>query len=138
MNPTTSLSLPELEHRRQQIQSELSRLGVMRQGSLSESYRKCGKPSCHCARENGLKHGPFFTLTRKDEHQKTVGQAIPPRFLEITRSQVQEYHRFKDLCRKLITVNDAIGVLTIRHSQDSSIDDSPQTAEKTGRGPLTR
>lgn len=126
----TLTSLPDLERRRQQLQTEISQLGLMRQGSLSESYRKCGKPSCHCAREDGLKHGPFYILTRKDEHQKTVGQAIPPDFLDITRLQIQEYHHFRNLCRELVNINDAICALTIRQPRSASPEETSQTAEK--------
>ena len=129
----TWTSLPELEHRRQEIQTEISQLGLMRQGSLSETYRKCGKPTCHCARKDGAKHGPIYLLTRKDEHQKTVGQAIPPAFLDITRTQIQEYHHFRDLCQELVAVNDAICALTIRKPQESPPDEAARTAEKKTR-----
>lgn len=129
----TWTSLPELEHRRQEIQTEISQLGLMRQGSLSESYRKCGKPSCHCAREDGAKHGPIYILTRKDEHQKTVAQAIPPDFLDITRDQIQEYQRFRALCRELVNINDAICALTLRHHREVSAEERTQTAEKKPR-----
>ena len=42
--------LAELERRRAELYAELGLVGDFRQGSLNESFRKCGKPNCACAR----------------------------------------------------------------------------------------
>ena len=46
-----SASISELEARRDRLRAELGAVGDLRPGTLVERYRKCGKPSCHCARE---------------------------------------------------------------------------------------
>ena len=44
------LSLPELEAERDRLYTQLAGVGDFRRGSVSENYRKCGKPNCACAR----------------------------------------------------------------------------------------
>jgi len=45
----TQPSLPELEAERDRLYAQLSTVGDFRRGSVSENYRKCGKPNCACA-----------------------------------------------------------------------------------------
>ena len=87
----------------------------MRLGTLSESYRKCGKPTCHCAREGDPKHGPFYLLYRRGKEQKAIGHAIPSQYIEITQEQVAECHRFRELCREYMEVNEQICDLKLRN-----------------------
>lgn len=111
-------TLQSLEARRDQLKQDILTLGNMRPGSLTQFYRKCGKPSCACARDGGPKHGPAFQVTWKAEHQKTVAQSIPERFLETTRQQIDEYHRFRTLCKELVSVNEQICRLKIHQSRE--------------------
>ena len=46
-----SASISELEARRDRLRAETGAVGDLRSGTLVKRYRKCGKPSCHCARE---------------------------------------------------------------------------------------
>ena len=45
----TEPSLPELEAERDRLYAQLSKVGDFRRGSVSENYRRCGKPNCACA-----------------------------------------------------------------------------------------
>ena len=53
-------SLPELEGERDRLYAQLSAVGDFRRGSVSENYRKCGKPNCACAAADHPGHGPRF------------------------------------------------------------------------------
>ena len=59
-------------------------------------------------------------LTRKDASQKTVGQAIPVRFVDVTREQIKEYHRFKELSKELLEVNEQVCDLKLKNPDESS------------------
>ena len=115
-------TLQDLGQKRDRLKQALMEIEEMRQGSLSESYRKCGKPTCHCAREGDPGHGPFYVLTRKDASQKTVGRAIPLRFVDVTQEQIKEYHRFKELSKELLEVNEQICDLKLQESREGSSD----------------
>jgi len=58
-------SLPELESRRAGLFARLAAIGDFRRGSITENYRRCGKPNCACARPGHRGHGPQYNLTRR-------------------------------------------------------------------------
>ena len=100
--------LEVLQVKREQLKARLVEIGDMRPGSLVERFRKCGKPTCHCAEKNAPGHGPCYSLTHAVEG-KTVTRVIPKgAAVEHTRQQIAEYHRFRELVRELITVSTQI------------------------------
>ena len=60
----TEPSLPELVAERDRLYAQLSVVGDFRRGSVSENWRKCGKPNCACAQPDHPGHGPRFLWTR--------------------------------------------------------------------------
>ena len=99
--------LRELDRRRQDVKAKLMGLGNMRQGSLAERFRKCGKTQCRCAREDSYVHGPSWSLTRAVKG-KTVTRIIPARSVAETRAQLAEYREFRRLAQELVDVNEKI------------------------------
>ena len=101
-------SLPELEAERSQILRQFTTLGDLRTGSICAVPRRCGKPTCHCAKPNDPGHDPQVRLTRKVEG-KTVAESFPsPAAWRKAQSEVDEYHRFQKLSTELISVNEKI------------------------------
>ena len=58
-------SLTDLEPERAKLLEQFLGLGDFRPGSITASVRRCGKPSCHCAKPNDPGHEPQFRLSRK-------------------------------------------------------------------------
>jgi hypothetical protein len=109
--------LEALQRQRDQLKSQLSQIGEMRPGSLVGRFRKCGKPSCHCARKGAKGHGPSYSLTRPVEG-KTVTRIIPAGpAVEQTRQQLEEYHRFRQLVQQLLAVSEQICDWQLRHAE---------------------
>jgi hypothetical protein len=96
-----------LRKRRDEIREELARIGDLRPGSLVGRYRKCGRPNCHCAEEEGGGHGPSWSLTRKVDG-KTVTRIIPPRAISQTQKQIAEYKRLRNLTGELVEVSEKL------------------------------
>lgn len=107
-------TIEQLKAQRHTILRQFANVGDFRPGSLSENYRKCGRPSCRCARQDGPGH-PAWLLTRKVKG-KSANRHIPNHALETTRQQVEQYHHFMDLVRQYAEVNDAICELRL-HSK---------------------
>src|SRR6266849_2957776 len=84
----TEPSLPELEAERDRLYAQLSRVGDFRRGSVSENYRKCGKPNCACAQPDHPGHGPRFLWTRTARGRGTVGRQLAAREVEKVRREV--------------------------------------------------
>lgn len=99
--------IQELEQERDELKGRLAAIRDMRQGSLVERYRRCGKQTCHCAQEGARGHGPSWSLTRGVEG-KTVTRIIPSHAVERTREQIAEFHKFRELTRKLVEVNERL------------------------------
>lgn len=107
MNMTNTSDPEILRKRRNEIREELASVGDLRPGSLVGRYRKCGKPNCHCAEEEGGGHGPSWSLTRKVDG-KTVTKIIPPGAVSQTQEQIVEYRRLRNLTGELVEVSERL------------------------------
>lgn len=122
-----SPALDTLLLQRDHLKSQLAAIGDMRPGSLVPRFRKCGKPSCHCAQKGDPGHGPSFSLTRPVKG-KTVTRVIPAGpAVERTRLQLQEFRRFRQLVQQLIDVSEQICDQRIRSAE------SPEGSVKKNR-----
>jgi hypothetical protein len=97
----------ELRQRRDAIHEELATIGDLRPGSLVGRYRRCGKPTCHCAGEGDPGHGPSWSLTRTIRG-RTVTRVIPAEAVEATRAQIAEHRRLRRLTGELVEVSEGL------------------------------
>src|SRR5438270_10273829 len=113
----SSSALTALQLQRDQLKSQLSQIGEMRSGSLVARFRKCGKPSCHCAKKGAKGHGSSYSLTRPVAG-KTVTRIIPAGpAVEQTRQQLEQHHRFRQLVQQLLSVSEQICDWQLRHAE---------------------
>ncbi|HEX4309213.1 MAG TPA: DUF6788 family protein [Acidobacteriaceae bacterium] len=100
--------LAALEIERSQVLEQFLGLGDLRPGSITAVVRRCGKPSCHCAKPRDPGHDPQFRLTRRVSG-KTVTETFPnPTSLRKAQQEVAEYHRFQELSDRLVSINQKI------------------------------
>jgi len=76
-------------------------------GSLSVSYTRCGKPTCHCVQ--GERHAAW-SLTFMAAGKKRV-ERIPKPWVEEVRRRVQAGRAFQDALREVLTANAELLVL---------------------------
>jgi len=71
-------TLAKLESDRSKLLEEFLRLGDLRPGSITAVIRRCGKPTCHCAKPNdpGPLDNPLFG-TRWDRFRSFPPKALP-------------------------------------------------------------
>jgi hypothetical protein len=105
----TELSLAELEAERDRLFVQLSAVGDFRRGSVSENYRKCGKPNCACARPGHPGHGPRFLWTRSAGARKTVGRQLAAAEVGKVRREVARHAQFAAISEQIAEVNEKIG-----------------------------
>lgn len=104
-------SLNTLEADRSKLLEQFLRLGDLRPGSITAVVRRCGKPSCHCAKPNDPGHDPQFRLTRRVAG-KSVTESFPtPAAARKAQEEVAEFHRFQKLSEDLVSVNEKICAL---------------------------
>lgn len=90
-------------------------------GSLAVSHRRCGKPSCHCAKGDGH---PFATLTFMVAGKKRV-EAIPADWLDMVRPRVDAGQKFKKMAAELLAINAELLVLARQQSRQRSRSSPP-------------
>lgn len=104
----TEPSLPELEAERDRLYAQLSAVGDFRRGSVSENYRKCGKPNCACAAPDHPGHGPRFLWTRTARGRGTVGRQLADGEVEKVRREVARHGEFAAISDRITEVNEKI------------------------------
>jgi hypothetical protein len=102
-NPLTTL-----EQQRSAILARIVDLGDFRSGSITAISGPCGKPNCRCHQPGQPGHGPNYRLTRKVDG-KTVSESFSsPAALGKAEREVEAFHRFRELSRELLQVNEKI------------------------------
>src|SRR6266567_5253385 len=100
-----------LEANRAKVLDEFLGLGDFRPGSITAVVRRCGKPSCHCAKPNDPGHDPQFRLTRRVAGKSTTESFPNPAALRKAQQEVAEFHLFQKLGEDLVGVNEKICAL---------------------------
>ena len=100
--------LAGLEKERAEVLKEISRIGDMRKGSITETYRCCGKPTCACQANDHGGHGPYFAFTTKVSGKTRTVQLRAGSRLDKFQREVDAYKQFRALSDKLIEVNGSI------------------------------
>ena len=84
-------------------QRQLDELLPLRQlvkGSVYELQTRCGKPSCHCAAEEGPLHSS--SVLSWSEHGKTRLRTLPPGERAQLRQLTENYRRFRQARAALV------------------------------------
>src|SRR5260370_41093743 len=95
-------TLPAFVDDRSTLLQQISELGCFQPGSIASASRRCGSPSCHCAKPNDPGHGPHFQLTQKGDG-KTVTQHLPS-LTAVRKAEREnaEFRKFQTLTGELV------------------------------------
>jgi len=103
----TAEPLEELESRRARLYEQLAGTGDFRPGSVNQTWRRCGKPNCACARPGHPGHGPRYLWTRS-AGGRTRSRQLAAAELDKVRREVANYRRFVAVTEQIVEVNEAI------------------------------
>ena len=88
------------------IRALLAATQSMVQGGLSETSRRCGKPTCPCAHDTTLRHGPHLYLTyREDGASRSL--YVPPEEAPTARAAHEAWATFGETGCALAALNRA-------------------------------
>jgi hypothetical protein len=104
----TEPTLSELEAERDRLYAQLAAVGDFRRGSVSENWRRCGKPNCACAQPGHPGHGPRMLWTRSEGRGKTVGRQLAAEEVEKVLAEVARHAEFTEISRRIVEVNERI------------------------------
>jgi hypothetical protein len=68
-------------------------------GTLAETYRRCGRPGCHCV--NGPKHGPHLSLSFRGRDGRTQAYYVPQALQAEIRAGVAAWQELQQIVRTL-------------------------------------
>lgn len=100
--------LPELEHERDRIYSDLRDVGDFRPGTLNAVRHRCGKPNCVCADPTHPGHGEEYILSKKVAGKTVAAHFRPGPALDKAQREVANYKRFRGLVQEIVEVNERI------------------------------
>jgi hypothetical protein len=126
-----SQSLVALEQQRSAILSRIVDLGDFRSGSITAISGRCGKPECRCHQPNQPGHGPNFRLTRKVNGKSVSETFASPAELRRAQREVEAFHRFRELSRELLEVNEKI--CRARPLEDTLTPQEKKQRQRSGR-----
>lgn len=103
-----SSSLPQLEAQRAELYQRLANLGDFRRGTITATYRRCGKANCACADPGHRGHGPRLLLTRSVNGKTEARQLMAGADLEKAQGEVANYKQFQATVAEIVEVSEAI------------------------------
>lgn len=71
------------------LKSKISSKGYILHGSLTETFKKCGKTNCRCYTDKKHWHGPYWIWTRK-ENGKTVTKTLNRKQVILVKKAIKE------------------------------------------------
>jgi hypothetical protein len=124
--------LDDLEQQRARLYEQLAATGDFRRGSISENYRRCGKPNCVCAQPDHPGHGPRYLWTRTVAGRGTKGRQLSADEVDKVRAELANYHRFAAVSEEIVAVNEAICEARPPDGADAVSPPADTAAEKGG------
>jgi hypothetical protein len=101
-------ALADMERKRESLYKQLQETGDFRRGTISTSYRKCGKKNCACAQAGHPGHGPqhlWNTTIKGKSYAKSLKLGSE---MEKYLEEIANHKRFLKLCEELVEVNERI------------------------------
>jgi len=100
--------LQKLEAQRDRLYRELPTIGDFRRGSISATYRRCGKPNCACSQPDHPGHGPQYLLTTKVEGRSRAKNLRPGVELRRAEKEVTNHRRFRAWVQRIVEISEQI------------------------------
>jgi uncharacterized protein DUF6788 len=107
---TLQQSISDLEERRAELYRLLAATETedARRGTVTATFRRCGKPNCVCADSDQARHGPRHLFTRSVNGKTEARQLAPGEELERYTTEVNNHRRFTALSQEIVEVKEQI------------------------------
>lgn len=97
------LSATALRERRRELVRDLPPLEQLLRGSLTETYKRCGRPNCHCA--DGLGHGPKRYLVISQPGGRPRRDYVPNAAHERAAGLIGNLHKVRQALNEICAIN---------------------------------
>jgi hypothetical protein len=97
------LSVTALRERRRKLARDLPPLEQLLRGSLTETYKRCGRPNCHCA--GGPGHGPKRYLVISQPGGRPRRDYVPNAAHEHAAHLIDNFHKVREALNEICAIN---------------------------------
>lgn len=108
-----------LEAKIAKLKQELTRLGDLRPGTLSEQYNVCGKAGCQCKADPPRKHGPYYQVSFTWQGRSQT-HFVRREHIATVRRQLRTYERLRELVTDWIAAGLALSRLRLAQAPSRS------------------
>jgi hypothetical protein len=102
--PRDQEALRRLRHQFAEAMQELSHLGFVLQGSVSERRMLCGKAACRCRDDPRARHGPYYQWSWKKEG-RTVSAYLTQEQAGLCKEWVRNNRTMDKVMRRLRSIS---------------------------------
>lgn len=81
------------------LQEQILELDLICSGTLHRRLRKCGKPSCRCARDPDALHGPYYQWSRVEGGRQIHTNVSPTLASRLAQAQ-RNYEKLRELLQR--------------------------------------
>lgn len=120
-----------LVSRRDELARQLALQADFTPGSVQETWSRCGKPPCHCAREGDPGHGPRLLWVHYGGG-KPRSRTIPARLADRIRGGVDRYRVFTDKVAEINQINAVLAQRELDGRRPTVAHDPGPSGEKRG------
>lgn len=92
-----------LREHREKLLKQLPLLRNILRGSLIERYKRCGNPSCHCARGRG--HGPKYYLSVSFPRRRPQMDYVSQELHEQATTSLADFQRVREILEEICEIN---------------------------------
>lgn len=92
-----------LTQRRRRLAGRLPEVGEVLQGSLAAQGRRCGKPTCRCAR--GQLHGPYTYLSVSGSGGRSRLVYVPAQLADAVQRRVETTEEIEAVLAEISAIN---------------------------------
>src|SRR5260370_15951281 len=92
-----------LRKRRGTLVRDLPPLELVLRGSLTETYKRCGRPNCHCT--SGPGHGPKRYLVISQPGGRPRRDYVPNAAHEHVASLIANFNRLREALNEICAIN---------------------------------
>jgi hypothetical protein len=96
MEINAALEIKKIYARIDRIKKSLSAVDYVCSGTILKRMKKCGKPSCRCAKDPNARHGPYIEWGHMVEG-KLVHRVVSPEQAAKLQQGIENYRKVKKL-----------------------------------------
>lgn len=100
LSPRKQQRLLRYQHEYRQLKQELLNLGFVLQGSLTQRWMQCGKPTCRCHQDPKARHGPYYQWSWKSKG-RTASVYLNPQQAELCKEWIANHRELERVIQRM-------------------------------------